>query len=1245
MESTVLQLILLNNSSQSVSRKIRLDFHVERECRFKYDIDESLFALNGDLIIANFSQARLLADKINNKRKEEGNYDQLVTAGQINALGVLHEIFHFMIGYYEKKINPGVMKRAVENLKLNLSNTELDKILSVFINKFPPVLILKEEKSVEEYLNGKTGKKQNRELLLEELILLHLENMNPATAMLAELYSDKALVEETLYTQAIDQVDKYFYTEKHFGKENLSLIQLLKRPIISNPYNLEEQLDYIIEHWNIYVYDLFNLRLLKGKDLIREDIKLFIQHGGAEKATPPVPVYDQDNEYFNKLKKRIEAGETLSEDEFKFYHSEIEKFTDDTDWMPKVVMIAKNAFVWLDQLSKKYQTPIHRLDQIPDEELDTLAGWNITALWLIGIWERSSASKKIKELMGNHDAAASAYSLYDYEIANELGGEEAFQNLKIRAGHRGIRLASDMVPNHTGIYSRWIIDNPDFYIQTAQPPYPNYSFRGPNLSDDERLDIRIEDKYYSHSDAAVVFQRKNNYTGDIRYIYHGNDGTNMPWNDTAQLNLLLPEVREALIQAIMKVARKTPIIRFDAAMTLTKQHYQRLWFPIPGTGGAIPSRSDYSMTRQQFDSVMPEEFWREVVDRMNNEMPNVLLLAEAFWLMEGYFVRSLGMHRVYNSAFMHMMMKEENEKYKLLIRNTLEFNPQILKRYVNFMSNPDEETAVNQFGKGDKYFGVCIMMVTLPGLPMFGHGQVEGFSEKYGMEYKRAYYNEHHDEYLISRHEAEIFPLMKLRHLFSQVEHFQLYDLVDDHGYVNENVFAFTNRSGNDFAFVIYNNAYKQASGTIKTSSKKVDGNKNTGNISIAKALNIKTGSSYFYIYTDHRTKLQFIVRGRDLHEHGFFIFLNGYEYRCCINWQEKYDSDGKYLKIYQMLNGTGVRSIEELITDMEYSSLNSALSELFNEKMLAAVEKYLYTPIPEKEKSADKAELPEDFKLKIIRLLNEISIIHEIEIDYNKVYSSIEKSLITGRKQISLIEVKLSAKRKARWVTEADKFSLLRRPGKLNENLMILFFLLLERILAGVNKSSGSTKTINEIIPEKFLINSINTLMKKEAGFDNMILLKIVLNPELVKIWRKVHKVKNLSSKKMLRADMKKIEDEIISALLVSDNVHNYAHVNVFQGVTYFNKEQFENLLRWLYSLALISISSVVKKKKTKGKKKSKDSKKLKAPAKGPDMIMKDSFALFNNINNAAQRSGYQIERLKGFYKKEPKEKKQLKK
>jgi hypothetical protein len=194
------------------------------------------------------------------------------------------------------------------------------------------------------------------------------------------------------------------------------------------------------------------------------------------------------------------------------------------------------------------------------------------------------------------------------------------------------------------------------------------------------------------------------------------------------------------------------------------------------------------------------------------------LLAEAFWMMEGYFTRTLGMHRVYNSAFMNMLKEEKNSLYRLTIKNTQEFDKEILKRFVNFMSNPDEETAVAQFGVGDKYFGVCTLMVTMPGLPMFGHGQIEGFTEKYGMEYRRSYRDEKPDLALIERHEKEIFPLLRRRRLFAGVEQFFLFDFIKDEGYIDENVFAYSNGLDKDTSLVFYNNCWQRSSGTIVSS-------------------------------------------------------------------------------------------------------------------------------------------------------------------------------------------------------------------------------------------------------------------------------------------------------------------------------------------------------------------------------------------------------------------------------------------
>ncbi len=134
------------------------------------------------------------------------------------------------------------------------------------------------------------------------------------------------------------------------------------------------------------------------------------------------------------------------------------------------------------------------------------------------------------------------------------------------------------------------------------------------------------------------------------------------------------------------------------------------------------------------------------------------------------------------------------------------------------MNNPDERTAVDQFGKGDKYFGICVMMATLPGLPMIGHGQIEGFSEKYGMEFRHAYWNEPVDEFLVQRHEREVFPLLHQRALFAGVEQFLLYDFFTSDGTVNEDVFAYSNGWGSERALVIYHNKFAKTQGWIRTS-------------------------------------------------------------------------------------------------------------------------------------------------------------------------------------------------------------------------------------------------------------------------------------------------------------------------------------------------------------------------------------------------------------------------------------------
>jgi glycosidase len=613
---------------------------------------------------------------------------------------------------------------------------------------------------------------------------------------------------------------------------------------------------------------------------------------------------------------------------------EYERFSPDQDWMPRTVLMAKSTLVWLFQLLQKYGREITRLDQIPDEELDELARRGFTGLWLIGVWERSSASRTIKQWTGNPEAAASAYSLYDYDIAGELGGWGALGNLRERCMKRGLRLGSDMVPNHTGIDSRWIIEHPDRFLQLPYPPFPTYNYNCGNLSGRDDITVQIEEHYFTRSDAAVVFKRIDNRSGETRYIYHGNDGTSMPWNDTAQIDFLNPEAREAVIRTIIGVCQQFSIVRFDAAMTLAKRHIQRLWYPAPGSGGDIASRAEHAISTEEFNARIPNEFWREVVDRCAVEAPNTLLLAEAFWMMEGYFVRTLGMHRVYNSAFMNMLKNEENAKYRATIKNTLEFDPEILKRFVNFMNNPDEETAVAQFGKGDKYFGICTLLVTMPGLPMFGHGQIEGFEEKYGMEYRRAYRDEKPDSWLVDRHEHEIFPLMKKRYLFSGSAEFRIYDLFTNDGVVNENVFAYSNRSwarGEERTLIFYNNSYYETAGWIRMSDPAIPQPGGKRKDSLSEALGLHGEVNYFTLLREQKSNLWFIRSSKEICEKGLFVGLKGYETQVFLDiYEVEDDARGRWARLHHDLQGRGVADPQDAVMDIFLGELYWRFTELF---------------------------------------------------------------------------------------------------------------------------------------------------------------------------------------------------------------------------------------------------------------------------------------------------------------------------
>lgn len=1113
-----------------------MDFHISRLSRDRYQFDQGLFSYNGNAILANFHAARTFSRKINEKRDLVNFPETAVKAGQINAMGLIDEILHHVLHLYQEEKNPEVFSQALKVLDKLFTKTRVDQMLLQFLAEFPPVDVYLNKTSPEKYLAASIGSVSNRSTTLEELVLLRITNENPAMQPYDELFNDSNLIRDTIYTNAFHELRSFFETQPRFGPDNLTLIDLLRSPALASPYSLDGQLEFIRERWAMLLGQ-FLYRLLSSLDFIKEEAKLSMLGPGIVE----IPVY-----------ARHRGGFGLED--------EIERFSLDRDWMPQLVLLAKNSFVWLHQLSVKYKLKIERLDQIPDEELDRIASSGFSGLWLIGLWERSHASARIKQMCGNPDAIASAYSLYDYQIAASLGGESAYQNLKNRAALRGIRLASDMVPNHMGIDSPWVNEHPDWFLSLDYQPFPSHSFNGPNLSRNPNVGIYVEDHYFDRTDAAVEFKRVDFNSGDTRYIYHGNDGTSMPWNDTAQLNYLNPVVREAVIQTILEVARKFPIIRFDAAMTLAKKHFQRLWFPEPGTGGAIPTRSDFGLTKAQFDELMPEEFWREVVDRVAKETPDTLLLAEAFWLMEGYFVRTLGMHRVYNSAFMHMLRNEDNAGYRQLIKNTLEFDPEILKRYVNFMNNPDERTAVDQFGKGDKYFGICMLMSTLPGLPMFGHGQVEGFAEKYGMEFTKPLWQESEDEQLVKRHQKLIFPLLHQRDLFAGVENFQLYDFYTSSGQVDENVFAFSNHHEGKSALILYNNKFSRSSGWLRMSCgkvKKLTGDKRRiEQKNLAENLRIVPGLNTYTIFRDHISGLEYIRSSSDIYEKGLPFTLEAYQFHVFLEFhQVKEDRWKSYGQLCAALDGRGVPSIELALLEMNLQPVLNPLQQLFNPGYF----NYLLANRVDKPGNKTSTILLDEFSVKIRALLQGAA-------ELNNPQISISPVIQTTRRSLELI---LTLR------TLENNYP--HPPGKKYRDA----FAVLEAPFLRGDDSWLSLFSWSFLAPLGYLAVSENRAEQTLSWMDEWQLNRQIektlleLGKDRSQVTRNLQTIRILILQQRWFERTEKSPRKFLENWLSNPDIQHFLGVNRYQDILWFNKESFEEFISWMNIIAVINLGS----------------------------------------------------------------------
>ena len=143
------------------------EFHVTKHARDKYQFDELLFSKNGNVIFANFQASREFAHKINQLRTDTENFETLASPADINALGLIDEIFHHLVEEYYNTHGQKIRTDLARFLIDRIGRKEAIDTLIKFNEQFPPVAVYNGEKTIQEYLKDSDKGVNNYDVSIE----------------------------------------------------------------------------------------------------------------------------------------------------------------------------------------------------------------------------------------------------------------------------------------------------------------------------------------------------------------------------------------------------------------------------------------------------------------------------------------------------------------------------------------------------------------------------------------------------------------------------------------------------------------------------------------------------------------------------------------------------------------------------------------------------------------------------------------------------------------------------------------------------------------------------------------------------------------------------------------------------------------------------------------------------------------------------------------------------------------------
>jgi glycosidase len=351
-------------------------------------------------------------------------------------------------------------------------------------------------------------------------------------------------------------------------------------------------------------------------------------------------------------------------------------------WTRNPVIYEINTWVWLDELSRKYRTPV-TLATVPRHEWDVIASYGFDAIWFMGVWERSPAGIEIS--MRNpgqladfrralpdfaaQDNVGSPYCVRRYVVDEHLGGTKGLASARNALAKHGIRLILDFVPNHVAPDHPWVNDHPEYFVQG-------------NADDATR-------------DPASFVEAGG------KVFACGRDPYFPAWADVLQLNAFNSGLRAAVIETLADIAGQCDGVRCDMAMLMLNNIFERTW---GARAGAKPGN----------------DYWTTVIPAIQGKYGEFKFIAEAYWDLE-WELQQQGFDHCYDKKLYDRMEHNDAESVRQHLLADLAYQ----QKMVRFIENHDEPRAAATFADA-KGRAAAVAILTLTGARLLHEGQFEG---------------------------------------------------------------------------------------------------------------------------------------------------------------------------------------------------------------------------------------------------------------------------------------------------------------------------------------------------------------------------------------------------------------------------------------------------------------------------------------------------------------------------------------